>query len=335
MDGSVRIGVVARMLGLSTSRVRQMADGGIIPFRRTPGGHRLFDPAEVRAMIVRLPARRGFTPTGDLGPAVWDRRFERSGLREHEVWRAVAAELGLDSSETDATHIMEYAFQEMTNNAIEHSGGSEVRATWWRAAGVLAFRVQDDGVGAFAKLRVGHALPDDLSAIQELSKGKRTTAPEAHTGQGIFFTSKAVDRFSLEANGWRWTVDNELGDQAVEAAPKTAGTSVLCRIRENTGRSMASVFAQYQHDLAFDVTRPSVKLIAYGTRLVSRSEAKLLVEGLDNFSEVDMDFAGIDAVGQGFVDEVFRVWANDHPATRVTPINMSSAVEFMVTRGLG
>lgn len=98
---------------------------------------------------------------------------------------------------------------------------------------------------------------------------------------------------------------------------------------------MAAVFAQYQHDLAFDVTRPSVKLIAYGTRLVSRSEAKLLLEGLDRFFEVDMDFAGIDAVGQGFVDEVFRVWASDHPATRVTPINMSPVVDFMVTRGLG
>ena len=294
----------------------------------------MFDPAEVRSMLIRLPMRRSLSPVDDLGPPVWNRRYPLPGLREHEVWRSVAADLGLDPG-SDATHIMEYAFEEMVNNAIEHSEGTEARATWWVTPSTLAFQVADDGVGALAKLRRGHGLPDDLSAIQELSKGKRTTDPEAHSGQGIFFTSKAVDRFSLEANRWRWTVDNDIGDQTVDATPIAVGTMAVCRISKNTQRSMAEVMTAYQHDLAFDRTRPSVKLVTYGTRLVSRSEAKLLTEGLDRFSEVDMDFAGVDAVGQGFVDEVFRVWAAAHPSTRVVPVNMAPAVDFMVTRGLG
>jgi STAS-like domain of unknown function (DUF4325) len=39
-------------------------------------------------------------------------------------------------------------------------------------------------------------------------------------------------------------------------------------------------------------------------------------------------------VGQGFVDELIRVWPNTHPDKSVIPINMNAAVEFMITRGL-
>ena len=49
----VRIADVAFELGLSPSRIRQLADNGIIPTTRTPGGHRLFDLGEVRAAVAR------------------------------------------------------------------------------------------------------------------------------------------------------------------------------------------------------------------------------------------------------------------------------------------
>jgi hypothetical protein len=97
---------------------------------------------------------------------------------------------------------------------------------------------------------------------------------------------------------------------------------------------MQAVFADYTRGLEFDRTTPAVKLAAYGTRLVSRSEAKLLLEGLERFSEVDMDFDGVAAVGQGFVDEVFRVWASKHHEVALRPVNMNEAVRFMVERGL-
>jgi hypothetical protein len=47
---------------------------------------------------------------------------------------------------------------------------------------------------------------------------------------------------------------------------------------------------------------------------------------------VEVDFAGVTDVGQGFVDELLRVWPNAHPGKTVTPINMNPAVEFMVRR---
>jgi hypothetical protein len=55
---------------------------------------------------------------------------------------------------------------------------------------------------------------------------------------------------------------------------------------------------------------------------------------MDRFLEVEVDFTGVESVGQGFVDELFRLWPRRHPGTKLIPTNMNEAVEFMVTRGL-
>jgi hypothetical protein len=47
---------------------------------------------------------------------------------------------------------------------------------------------------------------------------------------------------------------------------------------------------------------------------------------------VVIDFNGVEGVGQGFADEVFRVWARAHPQIELAPVGMSPAVAFMVER---
>ena len=37
-------------------------------------------------------------------------------------------------------------------------------------------------------------------------------------------------------------------------------------------------------------------------------------------------------MGQGFADEVFRVWAKQHPEVRLTPTNMNDGVALMIGR---
>jgi len=77
-----------------------------------------------------------------------------------------------------------------------------------------------------------------------------------------------------------------------------------------------------------------VRLYAIGTEFVSRSQAKRLVHGLERFREVVLDFEGVDLVGQGFADEVFRVWARQHPEVRLIPTGMSEPIAFMVERAI-
>jgi len=333
-ENTVRIGVVARRLGLSVSRVRQLADAGVIPLERTPGGHRVFDLAEAERALAGRASRQAADAVARFGAPLWERTVALAGLEEHLVWQDVARDLGLDTT-TSAGRVLQYAFDEMLNNAIDHSGAATATVRWWKTPDAFAFEVADDGIGVFARLREGLGLPDDLAAIQELTKGKRTTDPVNHTGEGIFFTSKAVDVFQLSSDGIRWTVDNRIGDQSVGGVPRSRGTRVVCVVDPETIRALSDVFARFSEGFVFNKTRPVVKLFATGPGFVSRSEARRLLEGLERFTEVEVDFSGVDEVGQGFVDEVFRVWPSMHPGTRFVPTNMAPLVEFMVRRGLG
>jgi excisionase family DNA binding protein len=329
----VGIGKVAERLGLSPSRVRQLASEGVIPSTTTRGGHRRFDLADAVEAWTRhrgVASQAGApTPTPR-----WRHQYDLEGLAEDKVWaeaKAAAPELG---EHLRAQRIMAYAVTEMVNNAIDHSDGNHVDVRLWLEARTARVVIADDGVGAFARVRAGFDLESELAAVAELTKGKRTTDPTAHTGEGIFFTSKAVDLFGLESNGIRWIVDNEREDEAVGTSPVTVGTTVRLRIDLDTTRDLTGVFRGFSVDHDFVRTRPVIRLFELGTEFVSRSEAKRLLAGLESFRHVELDFRGVESVGQAFVDEVFRVWARANPDTDLIPIGMNDAVRFMIERGL-
>jgi anti-sigma regulatory factor (Ser/Thr protein kinase) len=333
MGRLVRVGEVARELGVSPSRLRQLADSGVIPSERTPGGHRTFDPGLVRSALARLSLHEVLPPRW-AGPD-WHRVLPLRDLQEDAVWRDLVTDLLEDRLSPEGRSTASYAFTEMLNNAIDHSAADEVRVSVWTARYEIRFEVVDDGRGALPHLQERLGLEDVYDALAELTKGKTTTDPAHHTGEGIFFTSKAVDVFTLESAGVRWTVDNVRGDQAVGASDLLRGTRVRWELEPATTRSIADVFGAYtDSEHRFSRTRTVVRLFGFGVRFVSRSEAKRLLRGLERFSEVLVDFTGVEEVGQGFVDEVLRVWPLQHPDTLVTPVGMTGPVEFMVRRGL-
>ena len=53
--------------------------------------------------------------------------------------------------------------------------------------------IDDDGEGIFKKIKNALNLLDEKQAVLELAKGKLTTDPSRHTGEGIFFTSRAFN----------------------------------------------------------------------------------------------------------------------------------------------
>jgi anti-sigma regulatory factor (Ser/Thr protein kinase) len=267
-----------------------------------------------------------------------ERVYALDGLREDLVWRELVDLVpALSGAKPNVRSILAHAFTEMLNNAVDHSRGATVRVAVRTSSDSIAFEVVDDGIGVFRNVRSKFGLRDDFAAIQEIAKGKATTAPERHSGEGIFFTSKMVDRFELESGRLRWIVDNIRDDQAVGDIPTRAGTRVGCAISVQSSRTTNEVFEAYAGtgSLSFSASSVLVGLFGTGGEFVSRSEAKRLGHRLERFEEVRLDFRDVSQVGQGFVDELFRVWASDHPQTRLIPINMSPAVERMVTRLLG
>lgn len=63
---------------------------------------------------------------------------------------------------------------------------------------------------------------------------------------------------------------------------------------------------------------------------VARSHARRILRDKDEFKEIIFDFNGIEFMGQGFADEIFRVFQNAHPDIVLRPINANEAVLGMI-----
>ena len=266
----------------------------------------------------------------------FSRSWSTTGLDEALLWEELSDRGTLFGSLREpAQSVLVYAFTELVNNVIDHSGASEVLIEAEQMDRRVTLKVVDEGIGIFNHIRDRLGLATEIEALQELSKGKTTTMPERHSGEGVFFTSKAVHEFEIRSGRLRWIVDNRRNDMAVgELDPRVKGTLVRLELDTDSAKDLAGVFAEYSEGFEFSKTRTVVQLFAISTRFISRSEAKRLLHGLERFREVVLDFNGVDLVGQGFADEVFRVWARMHPETHFVPVNMSEPVEFMVERAI-
>jgi anti-sigma regulatory factor (Ser/Thr protein kinase) len=266
--------------------------------------------------------------------------FSLDGLQEDQVWtteRAYLKRLDLEIFDNPLVEpILNYTFTEMLNNAIDHSKGTEATVRWFiENPHRIAFEIEDDGIGVFQNIREERHLQSNFDSIGELSKGKQTTAPERHSGMGIFFSSRMASKFVLSSGQLVWTTDNERRDEAVGWLDKGRnGTLVRVEVSGATTTVMAEVFGAFSHPTTrgFSKTDIRVPLFSSGGDFVSRSEAKRIAAGLDAFELVEIDFSGVSEVGQGFVDELFRVWQHSHPHTELVPINANPAVTAMISR---
>ena len=78
-----------------------------------------------------------------------------------------------------------------------------------------------------------------------------------------------------------------------------------------------------------------MRLAQYGEeQLISRSQAKRLIARFDRFKKVVLNFDGVQDIGQAFADEIFRVYANQHPDVELIPENMTKQIEGMWLRAV-
>jgi hypothetical protein len=258
-------------------------------------------------------------------------------LAEDRIWRSkVAPHVGRYGK--TAIDVAAYAFTEMVNNAIEHSEAESLFILGGGNACELEFRIVDDGVGIFSKIKNHYNLEDERHAVLELSKGKLTTDPAHHTGQGIFFSSRACRAFAIRSGTHLFKRLEARSDWILDVSASQLGTSIAFRVDAMNPRPIKRVFDKYSNeaDLGFVKTHIPVHLLRYKDEgLVSRSQAKRLLARFDRFQEVHLDFKGVDEIGQAFADEIFRVFQSQHPDVTLYWANTTAAVSEMIERALG
>jgi anti-sigma regulatory factor (Ser/Thr protein kinase) len=255
------------------------------------------------------------------------------GLEEDRVWCTTVLPL-LEGIPANGIDIWQYCVTEMVNNAIDHSEGHRLTVTVQREPSNTRVSVLDDGIGIFMKIKTAFNLEDETQAILELSKGKLTTDPDRHSGQGIFFTSRMLDEFSILSLGAyfsheaRRPVDWILHDDDPDSS-----TMVTMALDNNTDRTLKDVFDQYSSGDNYDFSKTVVplRLARFGEeKLISRSQAKKALARVERFKAVVFDFAGIEMIGQAFADEIFRVWAKAHEDVECVVIDANPAVRKMI-----
>jgi anti-sigma regulatory factor (Ser/Thr protein kinase) len=256
-------------------------------------------------------------------------------LQEDVVWRQILAQR-MQGVPENIADICRHGFDEIFNNAVDHSGSDRIIVVYARDYADIVLSIHDYGVGIFEKVRSAFSLHDRRQALLELSKGKLTTDSSRHSGEGIFFTSRMFDKFSIlsldlfyarsKQSEWDWLIESNATKEEVR------GTCVNMVIATNAAQTVNGVIEHYTDDDSnFSRTHVPLVLAKYeGEKLVSRSQAKRILARVDSFSEVMLDFKGISEIGRAFADEIFRVYAQAHPSVKILPLSANEDVARLI-----
>ena len=253
---------------------------------------------------------------------------------EDEVWRSLIRPM-LGGIPSNVQRIWQHGFTEMLNNVIDHSESDRATIFFHRNAAGIQMNIRDNGIGIFERIRRAFGYSPEETLL-ELQKGKLTSDPSRHSGEGIFFTSKIFDGFRIRSRGYEFAAgagwNGEFSPQDDAASGKT-GTTVTLILGNLSERKIEDVFGEFASEDDYQFVRTRIPLIAAkekGEELVSRSQAKRVMARTEEFKEVILDFAGISSIGQGFADEIFRVFANAHPGIKIAVESAGADVAKMI-----
>lgn len=290
--------------------------------------------AKEKVLLVRGTARNRHYA---LHPLVqWEQIYPLDGnLQEDLVWRKDIRPL-LGELPDNVIDIWHYGSTEMLNNAIDHSSGKNINVKLEKIATTTEITIYDDGEGIFKKIQRELGLDDERHAVLELAKGKLTTDPENHTGEGIFFASRMFDDFAILSGNVHFShARNEVEDWIMENQKYQTGTIVWMKLSNTSQRMIKQIFDSFAADENYGFTKTvvPVRLAQYDDeKLISRSQAKRLLDRIDKFKVVILDFAEVETIGQAFADEIFRVFRRQHPAIEIVHLNANDGVRQMISR---
>ena len=166
------------------------------------------------------------------------------------------------------------------------------------------------------------------------AEGKRTTLSSRRPGQGIFFTSKVFDDFVIVSGGIKFSVYPEKNSQIKTGRIKFSTLVNMC-LANNSSKILKNIFDEYSTIIPGDFDKTIIPMrLANSSDLVSRSQARRILSGLELFKEVILDFMDIEYIGQAFADEIFRVFPNMNPNTSITQKNANDDVLQMINRAV-
>ena len=172
----------------------------------------------------------------------WD--YVNENLEEDILWSKDISPL-LGELNKNVKEVCQYGFTEMVNNVIDHSESKILSLELIVDHLSLEFRIVDTGIGIFRKIKEVLGLEHSKYAILELAKGKFTSDPENHSGEGIFFTSRVFDPFIIFSHKLSFIGFGNSDGTIQEEAFELDGTGVLMKIKKDSPIRLSDIFNEY------------------------------------------------------------------------------------------
>ncbi len=270
---------------------------------------------------------------------------QKAKLEEDRIFESDILPL-LKNLPENVVKIWYYTFCEIMNNAIEHSRAEEIGVMVSSNVLFTHIFISDNGVGIFENIRkyIFDETKTDISvddAMSILFVGKMTTNKESHSGEGIFFTSRSLDRFYILSSNHIFVHEaydkNASADiRSIDSGSRKImedekGTFVIMELWNSSRRQLKEVFDMFSSDeRGFYKTQIPIKSAIPSAFPVSRSQARRLCSGFDKFEEVELDFDGVDEVGRAFIHEIFFVFKEKHPEIEIKIKNANDNVVSLI-----
>ena len=314
---------IAKHTGLTRQGVHRyikqlVSEGAIKKIGTTRGVHYILNNKKIENLTIDL-----------------EKDYLLHNLREDIVFTKINIQYDLKHQlSKNIFDILSYSFTELLNNAIDHSQSKKSKIKLRVNNYNIALSINDQGIGIFENIKNKFNLEDEYEALGELIKGKTTTAKQHHSGEGLFFTSKISNRLTIKSHNIELVFDNIKNDLFTKKIKYKKGTSVNFEISKHSKKILKTIFDEYsneQYDYKFSKTSVIVNLFTKAKdSYVSRSEAKRLLSNLEKFKIIVLNFKNVKGIGQGFADEIFRVFKNKYPNIEIQIINTNRSVSTMI-----
>ena len=153
-----------------------------------------------------------------------------------------------------------------------------------------------------------------------LTKEEMPACPVATTVQLIGSKWKLLILRDLLMRPWRF---NELRRDLEGISQKVLTDSL--RTMEEDGLVSRTVYPEVPPKVEYSLTP-----LGESMKPILDAMEQWGTEYKSKFREIIFDFRGISFMGQGFADEVFRVFQNAHPDIKLTAVNANASVEGMI-----
>lgn len=234
--------------------------------------------------------------------------------------------------------IFAFIFSKILNNVKEHSRSRQMKILAAVARGVLTVTIEDFGIGIFRNIMQASRLHTETAAIQEILKGKVTSIPHQHAGEGLFFAVRAADQFIIDSYGYRVCFRSARSEIAIEQTKRIAlGTKVTFKINLNTKRNLANVLKKYlaiadDGGYQFNTTEISLKLYAKNRACTSIAEARHVLYRLENFKRIKFNYIGVSKINHEFANEIYQAFHSNYPEIKLENSNMNCTIKRIIEK---